>query len=263
MTLFTIITVCKNDLTNLKKTVNSIKEQDCKNYEFIIVDGGSIDGSLNYIKSLKKVKYISEHDNSIYDAMNKGISICIGKYICFMNSGDIFFNKFVLSSIKKEIKKNPKIDLFYGDYICPKSPNYYVRQPKKITKFFLFRTSICHQTWFLKRSIYEEINGFNLAYKHAADRDVLLKIILKKNINYLYIPLFITKYKGGGISDINFEIGRKEIDLIRKEYFERRLIFYYYFLLRLIIFFKKIFCYNKIVFFYNKLRYNYLRIIKK
>lgn len=256
MILFTIITVCKNDLTNLKKTVNSVRKQDCKNYEFIIVDGGSIDGSLNYIKSLENIKYISEHDNSIYDAMNKGIKICNGNYICFMNAGDLFFNKFVLSNMEKEIKKNPEIDLFYGDYICPKSSIHYIRHPKKITKFFLFRTNICHQTWFLKISIYEEINGFNLAYKHAADRDVLLKIILKKKVSYLHIPLIITEFKGGGISDINCEIGQKEIELIRKEYFGRRVIFYYYFFLRLIIFFKKIF-------FYNKFRYNYLRIIKK
>lgn len=252
MTLFTIITVCKNDLINLKETVNSIKNQNYKNYEFIIIDGGSTDGSLNYVKNLKKVKYISEPDNGLYDAMNKGINICRGNYICFMNAGDTFFDKFVLSNIEKEIRKNPDIDLFYGDYICPKSPNYYVRQPKKITKFFLFRTSVCHQTWFLKRSIYEEINGFNINYKLSADYDVLLKIILKEKVSYLHIPLFVAKFKGGGVSSINSKAGKKENKIIHNEYFGKKDIFYYSLFSKILNIFKMILFYHKIKYFYNK-----------
>lgn len=263
MKLFSIITICKNDLDNLKKTVKSVAIQNFKNYEYLIVDGGSNDGSLDYIKSIRNIKYISEPDNGIYDAMNKGINISNGSYICFMNSGDVFYDKVVLSNIAKQIKKNTKIDFLYGDVVCPKSKSFYMRHPKKITEFFLYRTGICHQAWFIRKKIYKKIGGFNLSYKFLSDYDVLLKVILKKKIHYKHISLFVANYKGEGFSLSDIKTNEKEKEIIHKVYFTKRENFYYSFYLKVINFFRRILFYDKLKNIYNELyfifskNYNY------
>ena len=263
MKLFSIITICKNDLDNLKKTVKSVAVQNFKNYEYLIVDGGSNDGSLDYIKSIRNIEYISEPDNGIYDAMNKGINISNGSYICFMNSGDVFYDKFVLNNIAKEIWKDSKIDFFYGDVVYPSFCQYIIKNPKKILKFLLFRGGICHQSWILKREIYHAVNGFDLSFKVLADYELLLKVIIEKKISYKHIPIPVVKYKGGGFSLSNIKANEKEREIIRKVYFTKREIYYYSFYVKLINIFKKILFYNKLKYIYNKLYFNLLRKFKE
>ncbi|MGV3547381.1 MAG: glycosyltransferase, partial [Pedobacter sp.] len=117
MSKITIITVNFNNLKGLKKTAESVLSQTYKDFEFIIVDGGSRDGSKEYIEEISDnvTLWVSEPDSGIYNAMNKGIKMAKGDYICFLNSGDIFFDETTLNSVANQV--DGEIGIYYGDMI--------------------------------------------------------------------------------------------------------------------------------------------------
>ena len=108
MITFSIITVVRNDLNGILNTYNSLKNQSYANYEWVVIDGNSSDGTKEFLQNLdcKFINYISESDNGIYDAMNKGIIICKNMYILFLNAGDIFFDFNVLNIVKNKLQEN-------------------------------------------------------------------------------------------------------------------------------------------------------------
>ena len=118
--LFSIITVSYNAKESIEDTINSIVNQTYSNFEYIIVDGGSTDGTLDIIRKYEdKISYwISEPDNGIYDAMNKGLAICKGEWINFMNSGDLFYNDHVLVDIYRYCDFK-KFHILYGKTVVP------------------------------------------------------------------------------------------------------------------------------------------------
>lgn len=239
MPLFSIVTVCLNDLENLRITVSSVKGQNFKDYEYVIVDGSSIDGSVDFIREFSPDRFISESDDGIFDAMNKGLQMCSGEYICFMNAGDIFYDESVLDKISEEIKKASHIPFFYGDVFYSSVSRYIIRQPSILTNFLLFRTTVCHQAWFLRREIYNEAGGFDRTLNYKGDREFLMRIILEKKISYKHLDLVIAEYKGCGFSVINKGYGHKELEIIRQKYFSTRQIFWFSICLKLIDILKK------------------------
>ena len=175
---FSIITVVKNDKNNILKTINSIKNQTYKNFEYIIIDGKSNDQTLIKIKKMKKFinKIISEKDNGIYDAMNKGIKISKGKVIVFCNSGDIFFSN-ALKIVKK--KFNEKTDFVFGTV----KRNYLTESIiksgfKKNRIYYNFDFATSHSIgFFLKKKVYNEIGFYDQSFKCSADYDFYLRMI--------------------------------------------------------------------------------------
>ena len=257
--LFSIVTVCLNDLENLKITASSVEAQNFDDYEYVVVDGGSTDGSVEYITSVSPNYFISEPDDGIFFAMNKGLDLCTGEYICFMNAGDVFYDESVLMNVSKQIKKYLYIDLFYGDVIVTKNPRYFSKQPSKLTKFILYRTTgVCHQACFFRRKIYSETGGFDLTFKYEGDREFLTRMILEKKIRYKHLDLVVAKYKGGGFSELNKIHAHKEIEVIRQKYFSSVEIRFYSILLTLLNIIKKLPFYEKIMSFYAKLAYSLL-----
>jgi len=117
MKFFSIITICKDNLSELKKTHISISQQTSEDYEWIVIDGDSSDGTREWLKNIKTANWISEPDNGIYDAMNKGISFAKGKYLIFMNSGDCFDNNSVLSQCQKILEQHGSPAFVYGYYL--------------------------------------------------------------------------------------------------------------------------------------------------
>ena len=135
--LFTIITPTLNNKIELLKTINSIKTQNLTSYEFIVVDGGSTDGTIEILKESKIItKWISEKDKGIYDAINKGIKLSNGKYINTINSGDTYFSENSLSIIKDYFDKND-ISFVFG--AVQKNKIYYKYKPKKMNWSFNFK----------------------------------------------------------------------------------------------------------------------------
>lgn len=193
--LLSIITVVKDDEKNISKTIKSIINQKKSNIEYIIIEGKSIDGTLNKIKKYKNKidKIISQKDKGIYDAMNKGIKIAKGEIIVFCNSGD-FFYKDSLSEIIKIFKKD-KYDFVFGTVVRNYTKSKILKHGfnfERIKYNFDFATS--HTTgFFLKKKIYKMIGYYNTKFKISADYD-------------LYFRLYKKRLKGG-FTPKNLKIG--------------------------------------------------------
>lgn len=152
---FSIVTINFNNLHGLKETVDSVLGQNYRDKEMIVIDGGSKDGSAEYISQNKEsFSYsVSEKDNGIYNAMNKGVAHATGDYIIFMNSGDVFFDNNVLTEVNKEIGNYE--DIVYGSTLCRVSPEKaFLRKPHALEVMEKHRISaICHQSAFIKSSL--------------------------------------------------------------------------------------------------------------
>lgn len=206
--LFSIITVTLNHLDGLKKTISSLQNQNFKDFEHIIIDGCSNDGTQNYLNQLDAL-HISEKDNGIYDAMNKGLERTQGQYLIFMNAGDCFADNNILSKISTLIDKE-KPDFIYGDALEDCTRYKKARDHSKITQGMITH----HQAMIYNTAIVENIR-YNTAYNIAADYDFTLNIIKKsKIISYLNQPICI--FESDGISQQNVMTGRAEQFSIRR-----------------------------------------------
>jgi glycosyltransferase involved in cell wall biosynthesis len=212
--IFSIITVCLNSQNTIEKTIESVLKQQKYVREYIIIDGLSEDSTLNIIQKYKdqfKLKnillnIISEKDNGIYDAMNKGINICKGKIISLLNSDDWYEND-ALFLILDFFSKNPNVDIIHGNlnYHCEGKIKKHV--PKNKSNFFWLGMTLNHPTFFVRANVYKKIN-YNSNYKVAGDYDFLLKTISMK-IQYGYLNKTLVNFSSGGASS-NLFISIKE-----------------------------------------------------
>ncbi len=193
-----IITVSFNTVKTIEQTILSVVNQTYPNIEYIIIDGGSTDGTVDIIKKYEsKIAYwVSEPDKGIYDAMNKGIEKASGEWINFMNSGDEFYNNRVLSDIFSESISN-EIDVFYGEVAIKYQKKESYKKPlpiNQIEKGMVF----CHQSSFVRTKLYKE-NPYNLTYKICADYNFFLSVY-RKGGNFKYKSIVISKFLYGGFS---------------------------------------------------------------
>ena len=191
-----IITVTLNNKDGLKKTLDSIQNQIFKDYEVIVIDGKSTDGTIDYLKKFSDIFYLSEKDSGIYNAMNKGISYAKGEYINFLNSGDSYFSESTLLNI---FNMNPSEDLLYGDAIISGVENK-IKTIKPLDLLFLRDDTICHQSQFIKTDLIKKYNGFNEKFRIGADHDLLVRLVVKHNHNFQYFPIPIVIYDDTGFS---------------------------------------------------------------
>lgn len=202
MKKISVITVNYNNKKGLIKTINSVIQQNYTNIEYIIIDGGSSDGSLNIIKESSKIAYwISEKDKGIYDAMNKGIKKSTGDYILFLNSGDYFCNTNVLSSIFKN--KNYNEDIIIGRQL-------YINNNKKsispklhyseVNITFFLSSTLPHQATFIKRNLFDKIGLYDISYKVSADWVFWIRAIVENKCNFTIINKSISYMEEGGVS---------------------------------------------------------------
>jgi glycosyltransferase involved in cell wall biosynthesis len=183
--LFSIITVVKNNQNLILKTIKSIEHLKFKNFEYIIVDGNSEDSTLDYaLTKKKKINYlISEKDNGIYDAMNKGIKIANGCIIVFVNAGDTL-TKNSLTIISKIFKKKKEIDFVFGSvkrHYTKQTIHKYGFNAKRLRYNFDFATA--HSTgFFMKKKSINKVGLYNTNYKCSSDYDYYYRTIIKKNM---------------------------------------------------------------------------------
>jgi glycosyltransferase involved in cell wall biosynthesis len=205
-----IITATYNSYPNILSMLRNIQSQSYPNIELIIIDGGSNDGTLEEIKKCNFVaNYISEPDQGIYDALNKGLKLASGQIIGFLHSDDIFADNNIVSKIVNQYK-NKKIDGVYGDlqYVNKKNTNTIIRnwkscnfQPSLLKKGWM----PAHPTLFLKKEVYIKHGNFDLTYKISADYDFMLRVFKDNNLNFIYLPKVITKMRLGGESNRNLK----------------------------------------------------------
>jgi glycosyltransferase involved in cell wall biosynthesis len=201
MLKLSIITINYNNLLGLKKTVESIVNQSWKEFEYIIIDGGSNDGSANYISSISKhlSYWVSELDEGIYDAMNKGIHAANGEYLLFMNSGDRLVDNGILALIEHKLQG---IDFYYGNTIYDYNGGNVklIEINEEIGGDFIFtRKIVNHQSSFIKRELL--INTpYNLNYKLLSDWVFYNNAVHFYGATYQHLQLITTIYDCSGIS---------------------------------------------------------------
>lgn len=200
----TIITVCKNAEDSIEATIKSVLSQNYKNIEYIIIDGKSTDKTLGIINKYKKriSAIVSEPDNGIYSAMNKGIGRSKGDILYFLNSGDQLFSKDTVSHIVKAFIDSNS-DIVYGDIALCESLNqkqYILRRQSHASKYFLAHDTIYHQSIFVKKRLFEKYGTFSTKYSIAADYEWILRLYVKNKIPFIYVNQTIAKYLRGGRS---------------------------------------------------------------
>lgn len=210
---YSIITVNLNNKDGLRKTIESVINQNFNDFEYIIIDGGSTDGSVDVIKEYEEkiTHWVSEQDKGIYNAMNKGICKAQGDFLNFMNSGDYFVNNNILTLIDS-YSISEHIAIIYGDAIhsCLRDGEVHI----KPTPFFEFKLAlpakgICHQSSFVKRTWAIKYK-FNETFKISADFKMFLDIY-NAGGEFFYIPSIISVF------DAEFGLSTKKRKLVFKE----------------------------------------------
>lgn len=196
-----IVTINYNNPIGLKKTIDSVVNQTWKNFEYIIIDGGSTNGDVDIIKSYEnQINYwISEPDKGIYNAMNKGIKKATGDFIIFMNSGDNFTNLSVLEEVQSKLSSD--FDIYYGDYYRIKSNSKRRKTfPESLSFSFFYSGSLAHPSTFFRRTLFDEIFFYNESYKIVSDWEFYIYAICYKNVKYHYLKTAISDFDFTGIS---------------------------------------------------------------
>lgn len=214
--LFSMITVTRNNLDGLKRTHKSLGAQTFRDFEWIVVDGGSSDGSAEYLATTRAI-WCSDPDDGIYDAMNKAIPECNGDYILFLNAGDMLANPAIFDRIARTLTEQRHVpDFIYGDSLETRPGQ--LPAIKKARSYRQFRRGMFthHQAMFYRREALGDLR-YNLAYKIAADYELTCRFLKKKRKRQtLYIELPICIFESGGISQTNAALGRKEQARIRR-----------------------------------------------
>lgn len=196
-----IITINYNNKKGLEKTIQSVISQTQRDYEFIIIDGGSTDGSKELIQShsTKLFYWVSEPDAGVYNAMNKGIKVANGTFVIFMNSGDSFYDANVLEKVSPLLVDD--FDIYYGDnYKIKPHSKRKKTYPEKLTFSFFYSSCINHQSTFIRRQLFFDYFLYNETFKIVSDWEFFIYTIFVENRHYKYLKTTICNYDFTGIS---------------------------------------------------------------
>lgn len=214
---YSIITVNYNNKEGLRKTIESVVHQTYRDFEFIVIDGGSTDGSIDILKEYdQQINYwVSEKDSGIYNAMNKGIKKAIGDYLNFMNSGDCFYQNDVLETVNS---KKSTADMIVGrDYhfdIVSKQ-GFTAILPPRLSMLTFVNDTLPHQSTFFKKELFNE-SLYDETLRYAADMKFYLQKICVDQCSVLFIDDIICQREPNGISMINLNKCKEEYKTIVK-----------------------------------------------
>ena len=216
----TLITVTYNSGKTLSTTLESVLAQTHQNIEYIIVDGASKDNTVALIKAYEprfegRLKWVSEPDKGLYDAMNKGIRMATGTVVGILNSDDFFTTNDILQQVADAFEANKEIDAVYGDvhFVNPDNLEKCVRYySSKVFRRSLMKIGLmpAHPSFYLKKERFEQFGYYKTDYKIAADFEFLLRVIYKGRILTKYMSIDMVAMRTGGASTSGFE-SRKRI----------------------------------------------------
>jgi glycosyltransferase involved in cell wall biosynthesis len=217
-----IITVCYNEAATIEKTLESIFSQTYKNIESIVIDGGSTDGTLDIIEKYKdKIAYfVSEPDEGIYNAMNKGIKASVGEVLYFLNGNDTLYSNDVLETVANTFKKG-NYDFVYSDInVIYPDKNTIKKHNKGINYHRLLSLQICHQAVFYKKTLFDKFGLYDENFFIAADHDFNMKIWTNRKTKTFYLNKTLANFDKTGFSS-----DKKNKKILK---IENSLIFYKY-----------------------------------
>ncbi len=225
--LISVVTVVYNGEKYLEQTIQSVINQDYDNVEYIIIDGGSTDGTLDIIKKYEnQIDYwVSESDKGLYDAMNKGIICSTGELLGFINSDD-YYNNNAISSVVECKKPNNDNIVIYGDTVLLKDNKEFLRKAHSTgLKYNIYPYSLKwiwlgmifgHPSSFISRKLYKRLGFFDVSFKISADYDLILRIYQQKNVHFINVSRIISYFRYGGISS------ERDSNLLKEDYIARR-----------------------------------------
>jgi len=206
-----IITVVYNNEKTIKEAMQSVLSQTYEDIEYVIIDGKSKDNTVNLINDYKENLgyFISEKDNGLYDAMNKGIIACTGDVVGILNSDDLYEDSDVIAAVMEEFINDAELDILYGDLVYVKSDNTnkVVRNWKSknyYNSFFENANVPPHPALFVRNNVYKKVGLFDLQYKLAADYELMLRMFKKHHFKSKYVKRLIVKMRLGGTTNQSF-----------------------------------------------------------
>ena len=221
--MISIITATFNSAKTLKDTIQSVLRQTNKDFEYLIIDGGSTDETIDIVKSYEsefsdRLKWVSEKDQGIYDAMNKGIKMASGDVVGILNSDDYFTSDDILQTVDNAFKSH-EIDAIYGDihFIRDGNPQKCIRyySSRMFRPFWLrFGFMPAHPSFYCKREVFEKAGLYSLDYKIGADYEMMVRLFKKYRIMSQYINKDFVTMRTGGASNNNV---RSRITLINED----------------------------------------------
>lgn len=221
-----IITINYNHIKGLRQTIESVVSQCCQDFEYIIIDGGSTDGSRELIEQYQEhlSYWCSEPDKGVYNAMNKGIVQAHGDYLLFLNSGDYLCDKDALSKV---FSQEHKSDLLVGYIYRHREKGLYIDKgfdTSDITIRHLLRNSLPHQATFIRRELFDKYGLYDETLKVVADWKFFAQCIILHNVSIENLLIPITVYEEGGISDHPENGGTEEWNRSLEEILPKRVI---------------------------------------
>lgn len=219
-----IVTGTWNSASTVRDTFDSVLSQTYKDYEYWVIDGGSKDETVDIIKEYEpkfegRMKWVSERDKGIYDAMTKGFKKCTGDVLMLINSDDLFARPDALQLVADKFAENPDADCVYADL-------YYVSQNNIQNIVRVWRTGEqrpmrkgwlpAHPTFYVKRKVYDELGYFDLSYPLAADFELMLRFVDGHKIKLVYLPECLVRMRLGGATSKNLKnIYRQNVECYR------------------------------------------------
>lgn len=206
MMKISIITVCYNSVSTIGRTLRSVREQTYESIEHIVIDGGSTDGTLDILshEGLHLAAIISDKDDGIYDAMNKGLSLATGDIIAFLNADDLYKDKYVISNVLS-IMNSEKLDALYGDveFFKEGAEERVVRRydssrftPDRLGWGFM----PAHPALFIRRVLFDELGKFRTDFQIAGDFEFIVRLFTRDDLIFKYYPYCLVRMQLGGVS---------------------------------------------------------------
>jgi len=195
-----IITVCRNEVEGIRRTLESVKNQRYRNFEHIVIDGGSSDGTKEIIDEFAHslAHFTSELDNGIYAAQNKGIEAATGDYVLFINGGDAIHDENVLQDV---FSTKREADIIYGNLLIEEQDGSETlgRTPPEITLDFLLRGTLWHPVTFIKKTLFAELGFYNEQLKIVADYEFFIRALMLQGASSEHVERVISKFDTSGI----------------------------------------------------------------
>jgi glycosyltransferase involved in cell wall biosynthesis len=216
---FSIITVCWNAEDSIRETGNSLAMQSFNDYEWLVVDGASTDGTLLQVDlvHVANKRVVSEPDSGIYDAMNKSVRLAKGNWLYFLNAGDKLHDASVLADIATLLNHHPHCELIFGNarYMGPNTN--FIRRFSHVNRWMLVFEDLNHQATFAHRSLFQRVGDFKLQYRYSADYEWFLRVFKSKALTR-YTNRTVCSFLLGGAHSANLEKLGQERQALRLEY---------------------------------------------